>query len=172
MGCMCWLPLAVDLLKGAISPLMPLIVACIPSQCANGVSFLPLCMWSITPFDTLTPAPTLSCVCVCVLCSVAWRPTRPSTCERGKVLLVLFVFISCSFYLGEITLALAHLHSNGIIYRYIITYCIQCGSEKEPCFCLGSRFRSPVHQALSYNSQTKASFPYNVSSLHTNTRVA
>lgn len=23
----------------------------------------------------------------------------------------------CSFYLGEITLALGHLHSNGIIYR-------------------------------------------------------
>lgn len=27
------------------------------------------------------------------------------------------LFSMCSFYLGEITLALGHLHSNGIIYR-------------------------------------------------------
>lgn len=29
----------------------------------------------------------------------------------------MFCLCVCSFYLGEITLALGHLHSNGIIYR-------------------------------------------------------
>ena len=28
-----------------------------------------------------------------------------------------------SFYIGEITLALEHLHTNGIIYRYLMCLC-------------------------------------------------
>ena len=36
------------------------------------------------------------------------------------MMMVVILFLSFSFYLAEITLALEHLHSNGIIYRYII----------------------------------------------------
>lgn len=38
-------------------------------------------------------------------------------CHSRLEYVFFFSLSECSFYLGEITLALGHLHSNGIIYR-------------------------------------------------------
>lgn len=58
-----------------------------------------------------------------LLCSGMERPS-----DNDPLIIItraVFGFLTFSFYLGEIVLALEHLHSNGIIYRFVSLFTLQ-----------------------------------------------